>query len=97
MMKQRLDATFKRANVVGPDLKLQADFARYLCVLVSGYIERAVVAFVLESESQAPVESGHEKVAVPSLYWLLLVCTQYAQKIPAQNLDDLLLRVSAFQ
>ena len=30
MMKQRLDATFNRANVVGPDLKLQADFARYL-------------------------------------------------------------------
>lgn len=29
MMKQRLDATFSRANVVGPDLKLQADFARY--------------------------------------------------------------------
>ena len=32
MMKRRLDAAFSRANVVGPDLKLQADFARYLCV-----------------------------------------------------------------
>ena len=52
MMKQRLDATFNRANVVGPDLKLRADFARYLCVLVSGYIEKAVVAFVLEHARQ---------------------------------------------
>ena len=52
MMKQRLDATFNRANVVGPELKLQADFARYLCVLVSGYIEKAVVAFVLEHARQ---------------------------------------------
>lgn len=48
-MKQRLDATFKRAKgVAWEDFELQADFARYLCVLVSGYIEKAVVAFILE-------------------------------------------------
>ena len=47
-LKQQLDATFKRAKSVGQDPELQADFARYLCVLVSGYIERAVVALVLE-------------------------------------------------
>ena len=47
-MKQRLDATFKRAKGIGPDMELQADFARYLCVLVSGYMEKAVVAFVVE-------------------------------------------------
>ena len=47
-LKQRLDATFKRAARVGSDLELQSDFARYLCVLVSGYLERAVTALVLE-------------------------------------------------
>ena len=28
MMKRRLDATFSRANVVGPDLKLQYEHAQ---------------------------------------------------------------------
>ena len=51
-LKQQLDATFKRAKRVGQDLELQADFARYLCVLVSGYIERAVVALVREHAQQ---------------------------------------------
>ena len=36
-MKQRLDATFDRARGVAPDSELQADLAKYLCVLVSGY------------------------------------------------------------
>ena len=51
-LKRQLDATFKRAKSVGQDPELQADFARYLCVLVSGYIEKAVVALVLEHARQ---------------------------------------------
>jgi hypothetical protein len=47
-LKQRLDATFKRAEQVGSDLELQSDFARYLCILVSGYLERAATELVLE-------------------------------------------------
>ena len=47
-LKQRLDATFDRVKGVGQDTELQSDFARYLCVLVSGYIEKAVVELVLE-------------------------------------------------
>ena len=31
---------------------MQSDFARYLCVLVSGYIERAVIELVLEHARQ---------------------------------------------
>ena len=55
-LKQQLDATFERVKDVGLDTELQADFARYLCVLVSGYIEKAVVALVLEHvrEKAAP-------------------------------------------
>lgn len=47
-LKQRLDATFRRIDQVGSDVELRADFARYLCVLVSGYLEKAVVELLLE-------------------------------------------------
>jgi hypothetical protein len=47
-MKQRLDATFERVKDLQYDPELQSDFAKYLCVLVSGYIERAMVELVLE-------------------------------------------------
>ncbi|ETX02965.1 MAG: hypothetical protein ETSY2_34435 [Candidatus Entotheonella gemina] len=51
-LKQRLDSTFQRINNISPDLELQSDFARYLCILVSGYLEKAVVALVLEHARQ---------------------------------------------
>lgn len=48
-MKQRLDDTFKRIETIGSGtLELKSDFAKYLCVLVSGYIERAIVEIVQE-------------------------------------------------
>lgn len=48
-MKQRLDATFKRIDSIDPDsLELRSDFAKYLCVLVSGYLERAITQIVQE-------------------------------------------------
>ena len=46
--KQRLDATFKRAGSLGADPELLSDFARYLCVLVSGFLEQAAVEIALE-------------------------------------------------
>lgn len=51
-LKQRLDATFERTRYADLDTELQSDFARYLCVLVSGYIEKAVVEFILEHARQ---------------------------------------------
>ena len=47
-LKQKLDATFKRLDGAVLDSELQADFARYLCVLVSGYIETAAYELVVE-------------------------------------------------
>lgn len=46
--RQKLDATFKRAASIGGDAELLSDFARYLCVLVSGFLEQAVIELVLE-------------------------------------------------
>jgi hypothetical protein len=42
-LTQRLDSVFERVSKLGDDLELRADFARHLCVLVSGYLEAAVV------------------------------------------------------
>ena len=47
-LKARLDATFARMPVSSTDIELQADFAKYLCVLVSGFFENAVVALILD-------------------------------------------------
>jgi len=48
-LRQRLDAAFNRAKLLGSaDFELQADFARYLCILVSGYIETSVAEITME-------------------------------------------------
>lgn len=46
--KQRLDATFKRALAAQDDPELLSDFARYMCVLVSGFLEQAIIELLLE-------------------------------------------------
>jgi hypothetical protein len=51
-LKKVLDETFERAKKAGPDPELQSDFARYLCVLVSGFIEKALVELMLEYTRQ---------------------------------------------
>jgi len=49
-LEKRLDSTFQRIKVLAAtaDIEVQSDFARYLCVLVSGYLEKAVAELVLE-------------------------------------------------
>ncbi|NRF71754.1 hypothetical protein HLB44_32695 [Aquincola sp. S2] len=46
-LRTRLDATFGRAPDSTSDIELQADFAKYLCVLVSGYLESCLCALLL--------------------------------------------------
>src|SRR4051812_16438465 len=45
-LKRKLNLTFKRIDNL-EDLELKADFARYLCILVAGYVENAVYELVL--------------------------------------------------
>jgi hypothetical protein len=48
-LRKRLDATFARfASLKEADLEVQSDFARYLCVLVSGYVETVVAQIAVE-------------------------------------------------
>jgi hypothetical protein len=47
-LRQRLDGTFKRLQGIQADAEVLSDFARYLCVLVSGFLERSLIELVLE-------------------------------------------------
>jgi hypothetical protein len=40
--KQRLDELFKTAGGLSSDLEMQSHWTRYLCVLVSGFLENSV-------------------------------------------------------
>ena len=40
--KMRLDNLFKKTGALRDDLELQAQWARYLCVLVAGFLETAI-------------------------------------------------------
>jgi len=40
--QQRLDRLFDQAGKLPPDYELQSHWARYLCVLVSGYLETSI-------------------------------------------------------
>ena len=51
-LRGRLTSTFDRAKVVQNDLELSSDLARYLCVLISGYLEQAVKELALEHVRQ---------------------------------------------
>jgi len=46
--RQRIAAAFARSAGISDDTELLADQARYLCVLVSGFIEKSVAEIVLE-------------------------------------------------
>ncbi len=46
-LRKRLDATFGRMPSSTIDAEIQADYAKYLCVLVSGFLENSIVALLL--------------------------------------------------
>jgi hypothetical protein len=47
-LRQRLNNAFDRFPLVGDDTQVKADFARYLCILLSGFLEQAIVALATE-------------------------------------------------
>lgn len=48
-IKDALDATFARAKKIDPsEIELRADFARHLCVLVSGYLDQTIKNYTAE-------------------------------------------------
>jgi hypothetical protein len=63
LRRRRLAAAFERANQIGGFQGLsevQSDYARHLCVLVSGFVERAVAEIILsyaQGKTSAPLRS----------------------------------------
>ena len=47
-LRQHLDTTFSRAGRLDADPELRSDFARYLCVLASGFVEQATIELLIE-------------------------------------------------
>lgn len=47
-LQQRLEATLNRAPQPTADIEIQADFAKYFCILVSGFFENAIIALILD-------------------------------------------------
>src|SRR5262249_39507561 len=49
-LRERLDRRFERIDrFAGADIELQSEFARYLCILVSGFLEKAIQELAMES------------------------------------------------
>ena len=59
--KQRLDNLFERVATFSDDIEIQSHWAKYLCVLVSGFIETSVCAIYSEYARQkaAPNVAGY--------------------------------------
>lgn len=48
-LRERLDRRFERIDrLANADIELQSEFARYLCILVSGFLEKAVQELAME-------------------------------------------------
>jgi hypothetical protein len=47
-LRLRLEATLSRSPSSTTDLEVQSDFAKYFCILVSGFLENSLVALMLD-------------------------------------------------
>ena len=80
-LRQILDKTFERGKAVGTDPELQSDFAKYLCVLVSGFLEKAVAELVLEHARRS---------SAPSIQRFVESRTQRTTNVNSRRLQELL-------
>jgi hypothetical protein len=66
--KQRLDNLFKQISVFSGNIELQSQWARYLCVLVSGFLETAICAIYGEfaRKTASPYVANYVKCELDS-------------------------------
>jgi hypothetical protein len=70
-LKQRLDETFKRVDKIPLEqIELRSDFAKYLCVLVSGYVESAAVE-MLDSFTAQSASPRVQRYVAMQLEWFM--------------------------
>jgi RiboL-PSP-HEPN len=67
--RTRLNAAFARASASAPEPELQADLARHLCILVSGFFEKALVELLVTYARGAgsPALRSHVQVTLERL------------------------------
>nr|VFJ67139.1 MAG: hypothetical protein BECKFW1821C_GA0114237_101117 [Candidatus Kentron sp. FW] len=81
-LKRHLDTAFERiGNVDSDNQELKSDLARYLCILVSGCLEKAVAALLLKHAKQ----SGG-----PTLQRFVEIKTGRPMNLNVQRLQELL-------
>jgi hypothetical protein len=78
-LKNRLDATFGRAPAPTADIEAQSDFAKYLCVLVSGFFENALIALLLDVAQRRSAPEIAFFVERQLDYWTNPNCEKIAQ------------------
>lgn len=86
-LQKRMDATFSRVAALPFDIELQSDYAKYLCVLVSGFLENAIIALTLEfvdSRSSPEILSFVERELK---YWTNPNCDKLCQLLGSFNSD----------
>jgi hypothetical protein len=58
--QQKLDGLFKKVGNLGDDLELQSHWAKYLCILVSGWIETSIrTIYIQYARKQSPEFIGN--------------------------------------
>lgn len=82
--KQRLDHLFKQVSAFSGDIELQSHWARYLCILVSGFLETSVQAIY----SQYAKERAAENVAN--------YVTSRLRRFTNPNMEDILTLAAMF-
>jgi hypothetical protein len=82
-LSNALDATFLRVTKLPTDAEVQSDFARYLCILVSGFLENAVAELLIEHTRQR---------AGPSVLRFIDSEARRITNVNAQRLKSLLAR-----
>lgn len=69
-LRDALDSTFARASRIDPsEVELRADFARHLCVLVSGFIDQTIRNYTIEyvRARASPAVLNHVSKAIANL------------------------------
>lgn len=78
-LRLRLDTTLKRAPQSTTDIEVQADFAKYFCVLISGFLENAIIALVLDVAQRRSAPEIALFVERQLVYWTNPNCEKIAQ------------------
>src|SRR5438046_402692 len=90
--KQRLDALFEKVQSLDSDPELQSHWARYLCVLVSGFIEvfvRKVMSDHAEARSDVRIANFVEREVRYLQDAKISKILEWVERFDAQWKDDL--------